>query len=193
MYLRDKLYADFSRPDDFDAPFARLLRALGVDRPLSELAPPALPRRGITAAPAAHAKLDNASQTRLQEFVDVQIIGVAKDRTYNPDPQKSLFNVYLQLSGYPPQEWTAIFDAERRFPRHTMWRRAWIEGNCIAVNCVPEEIKKYHLADLKQDVATSNQKYRQHLQQVEAKRAREQQRQDSQRRSLDDALDNLDI
>ncbi|RYD61350.1 MAG: hypothetical protein EOP84_35835 [Verrucomicrobiaceae bacterium] len=74
-----------------------------------------------------------------------------------------------------------------------MWRRAWIEGNCIAVYCVPEEIKQYHLTDLKLDVATSNQKYRQHLQQVEAKRAREQQRQDSQRKSLDDALDDLDI
>ena len=193
MYLRDKLYADFSRPDDFDTPFARLLRTLGVDRQLSELAPPQ-PLAAPVAKPANRAARAAAPrQSSLQEFVDVQIIGVDKDRTYNPDPQKSLFNVYLQLSAYPPREWVEIFDAERRFPRHTMWRKAWVEGDCVAVYCVPEEIKKYHLRDVRQDLETSNLKYRQHLQQVEARRAREQQRQIDQRKSIDDALDDLDI
>jgi TIR domain len=188
MFLRDKLYADFSKPDDFDAPFARLLRALGVDKPLSELSQPK------SQEPVVRANRRLLSRTgSLQEFVDVQIIGIDKNRTYNPDPQKALFNIYLTLSSYPPQEWVAIFDAERRFPRHTMWRKAWIEGNSAVVYCVPEEIKKYHLRDLKEDVATSNLKYREHLQRIEARKAQELQRQDAQRKSLDDSLDDLDL
>lgn len=188
MFLRDKLYADFSKPDDFDAPFARLLRALGVDKPLSELSQPK------TQEPAARTNHHPQSgSVSLQEFVDVQIVGVDKSRTYNPDPQKALFNIYLTLSSYPPQEWVAIFDAERRFPRHTMWRKAWVEGNSVVVYCVPEEIKKYHLHDLKEDVAISNQKYREHLQRIEARKAQELQRQDAQRKLLDDSLDDLDL
>ena len=38
-----------------------------------------------------------------------------------------------------------------------MWREDWIEGNFIVVDCVPEEIEQYHLRDLKEDVAKTNQ------------------------------------
>ncbi len=188
MFLKDKLYADFSRSDDFDAPFARLLRALGVDLPLSELLP-----NIKTIKPTPPKTQPTPASGSLQEFVDIQIIGVDKDRTYNPDPSKLLFNVYLNLSTYPPQEWVAIFDAERRFPRHTMWRKAWIEGKCAVVYCVPEEIKKYHLNDIKQDVSTSNAKYGEHLQRIELRKAHEAQKQAAQKQALDDALNDLDI
>lgn len=189
MFLRDKLYADFSKPDDFDAPFARLLRALGVDRKLSELSPPPPPSIAVT--PKSTRRATTADS--LQDFVDIQIIGVDKERTYNPDPQKALFNVYLTLSAYPSQEWVAIFDAERRFPRHTMWRKAWIEGNNAVVYCVPEELKQYHLRDLKEDVATSNAKYREHLQRIAMRKAHEAQKQAAQKQALDNALDDLDL
>lgn len=188
MFLRDKLYADFSKPDDFDAPFARLLRALGVDRKLSDISPPPTPSIIATPRPTKRAAADS-----LQDFVDVQIIGVDKERTYNPDPQKALFNIYLTLSAYPSQEWVAIFDAERRFPRHTMWRKAWIEGNNAVVYCVPEELKQYHLRDLKEDVATSNTKYREHLQRIAVRKAHEAQKQAAQNQALDNALDDLDL
>lgn len=187
MFLRDKLYADFSKPDDFDAPFARLLRALGVDRSLAELTPPTQPR------PPARKPSQRVRPADLKEFVDIEIDGVDKDRTYNPDPQKALFNVYFTLSAYPPQEWADIFDAERRFPRHTMWRKAWVEGNCIVVYCVPEEVKKYHLRDIKEDVASSNVKYRDYLHRREIQRAQEANKQVDQKNALNNALDDLDL
>lgn len=188
MFLRDKLYADFSKPDDFDAPFARLLRALGVDRKLSDISLPSTPSIIATPRPTKRVAADS-----LQDFVDIQIVGVDKERTYNPDPQKALFNIYLTLSAYPSQEWVAIFDAERRFPRHTMWRKAWIEGNNAVVYCVPEELKQYHLRDLKEDVATSNTKYREHLQRIAVRKAHEAQKQAAQNQVLDNALDDLDL
>lgn len=187
MFLRDKLYADFSKSDDFDAPFARLLRALGVELPLTELSLHAKPHQ----TPKMSAR--RTSPDNLQDFVDIEIQDVDKDRTYNPDPQKALFNVYFTLSANPPQEWIEIFEAERRFPRHTMWRKAWVEGNCIAVYCVPDEIKKYHLRDIKEDIVSSNVKYRDYLRRLEIQRTHEAQKQTNQKKVLDDALNDLDL
>lgn len=187
MFLRDKLYADFSKPDDFDTPFARLLRALGIDLPLAELSRPAHPHKP-SIQPA-----QRVQSVDLKEFVDIEIEGVDKDRSYNPDPQKALFNVYFTLSAFPSQEWADIFDAERRFPRHTMWRKAWVEGNCIVVYCVPDEVKKYHLRDIKEDVASSNSKYRDYLHRREMQRAHESKKQVEQKNALNNALDGLDL
>jgi hypothetical protein len=188
VFLQDKLYADFSRPDDFDAPFARLLRALSVERPLTELKPP---KQQVH--PATTRSSQRAKPAELQEFVDIEIQGVDKGRTHNPDPSKSLFNVYFTLSAFPPQEWVEIFEAERRFPRHTMWRKAWVEGNSIVVYCVPTEVKQYHLRDIKQDVDSSNLKYREYLRRREAQRAREVERESAEKSALNDALDDLDL
>jgi hypothetical protein len=188
MFLKDKAYADFGKPDDFEAPFAGLLRALSVKRPLIELKPP---EQQIQ--PPAPRSTQRAKPPELQDFVDIAIQEVDKGRTYNPDPSKSLFNVYFTLSAFPPQEWAEIFDAERRFPRHTMWRKAWVEGNCIVVYCVPTEVKQYHLRDIKQDVSSSNSKYRKYLCRREAQRVREAERQAAEKSALDDALDDLDL
>ena len=68
--------------------------------------------------------------------------------------------MHLKLSDDPPADWDLIFDEERKFPRHSMWRHAKVSGAYIVVDCPPEEIAKYHLADLKADVANTNQKYR---------------------------------
>jgi hypothetical protein len=188
-FLRDKLYADFSDPTDFDAPFARLLRALQVDIPLTEIATPPTNVPGATR--------DNQEITSgpldLSGFIDISISGVDKARTYNPDPAKGLFNVYFNLSAYPPSEWVEIFDAERRFPRHTMWRKAWIDGDAVVVYCVPEEVKQYHLKDIKQDVATANAKYREFFQRQEQRIAREVEKEMLQRNNLNSALDDLDL
>jgi hypothetical protein len=67
--------------------------------------------------------------------------------------------MYLTLSAAPPEEWAQIFEERRRFPRHTSWRNAWIEGASIVIDCVPEEIERVHLSDLKEDVAACNKGY----------------------------------
>lgn len=74
-----------------------------------------------------------------------------------------LYNIYLKLSSRPTIDWRNIFKAERSFPRHSMWREAWVEGDYIIIYCVPEELERYHLNDLKQDVSSCNAKYRKYL------------------------------
>lgn len=186
-FLADKLYADFSDPDDFDGPLEKLLHALGVARPTTA------GRERVETGAGKPAGTQTPPRATLEGFDDLRIVGIDKGRAYRPDPEKHLFHIYLELSAHPPQEWVQIFDAERQFPRHTMWRHAWLEGQYIVVHCVPEEIKKYHLRDLKQDVAQSNDKYREHLQRAAAERVRRDTEEKRLLDGLDSALDDLDI
>jgi hypothetical protein len=48
-----------------------------------------------------------------------------------------------------------------------MWQKAWIDGQYIVLDCVPNEIEKYHLNDLKLDVQNTNDKYKEHLREKE--------------------------
>ncbi|MCC5842561.1 MAG: toll/interleukin-1 receptor domain-containing protein [Opitutales bacterium] len=186
-FLADKLYADFTNPDDFDGPFLRVLHALGVSVPTM-----AEPPTTTMATPKASSKAAQQDHDFLG-FDDIAIRGIDKSKLYRPNPDKSLYHVYFELSRNPPREWTEIFDAERQFPRHSMWRHAWVEGRYIVVHCVPEEVKEYHLSDIKQDVETSNAKYRDFLRRVAAQRVREMQKEKQIKHELDKALDGLDI
>jgi hypothetical protein len=125
------------------------------------------------------------------EFKDIEIEKVDKEKTYKPDPNGSLYNVYFQLSAKPTNEWCMAFDAERKFPRHNMWRQAWIEGKYVVVCCVIDEIEKYHLKDIKEDVVKANSKYKAYLSQQADKRMAEKQRQEKEQKEKNKNLDNL--
>lgn len=63
-----------------------------------------------------------------------------------------------------------------------MWREAWVEDDCVVVKCALDEIERYHLRDLKADVATANKGLKQaRIRQLEAdersrKKAEEEQK-----------------
>ena len=105
-----------------------------------------------------------------EPFADIRIPGLDFDATGRSQTAPNLRLVYFPLSAEPPQVWKDLFDAERQAPRHKVWRRAWIQFDAIVVDCIPEELEEYHLPDLKQDVASSNTKFREYLLQ-EAQRA----------------------
>ena len=113
-------------------------------------------------------------------------MGFDEGRTYQPDPSKDLFNIFLTLSSTPPREWQDIFNAERKVARHNWWRRAWIEDRNIVVHCVPEEVEKYHLSDLKEDVSTSNEKYRQYIGEIAQQEAKREQTEKQEKERLQD-------
>lgn len=179
--LRDKLYADFTRPENHEREFAKILRAIG-------LAPAPIE---VPTAPIGEPPIDQARDG--SGFIDLRIVGVDKNRTHNPDESMALYDVYLQLSADPPEHWDDLFGEQRRFPRHSMWRRAWVEDGFIVVHCPLEELQRYHLADLKEDVAETNKKYRALLEQSRRQHTRAQQRADEERRRKGQALDSLDF
>jgi hypothetical protein len=196
LFLRDKLYADFTSPRDFDAPLGQVLHALGVSKPTAYSTEPPSLGHGVSREEARGAvgpgpALGDEPVGALETFDDVQIVEIDKSQTYKPDDEKALYNVYLKLSQHPPAEWVECFAAERQFPRHTMWRRAWIEGNCIVVHCVPDELGQYHLKDLKEDVQNANQRYREYLKKIAQQDARNVQMEREEKRRLDRAFDDL--
>jgi len=88
LFLKDKLYADFRNPNSFSAPFAQLLKALGIEKSLEDI------ERSASIIFEGSDEVQNHIND-LQGFVDVKIIEVDRDRTYNPDPEKRHYNVYF--------------------------------------------------------------------------------------------------
>lgn len=179
-FLEDKLYADFTNPEKFENELSKLLRTLKVsvakEKEVVEKKPIELPQKAPTQL--------TSTERKLTTFEDIKILEIDDSQSYNPDPSKLLYNIYLKLSASPPSEWQQIFEAKRRFPRHTMWRDAWIEGEYIVVHCVPDEIEKYHANDLKDDVKNSNAEYRQYLTEEAQKEAKKSERALSERNQL---------
>jgi hypothetical protein len=93
------------------------------------------------------------------QWTPIRITGLDTSKTAQSPTASGLRLMYLTLSDTPPNEWVELFEAERAFPRHSMWRSARVIGTHIEIDCVPEELEKHHLADLKQDVASANKKF----------------------------------
>jgi len=110
------------------------------------------------------------------EQAEIKIIDLDEEKTARPDSGKDVYDCYLTLSSEAPAEWAKLFEQRRQFPRHTSWRRAYAEGPYIVIRCALEELPR-HLEDLKEDVAITNQQYRQYLakreQEEEERRQRE--------------------
>jgi hypothetical protein len=121
-----------------------------------------------------------SSIQQLAEFDDIGIVTLDEKCSHKPDPDKTLYQVYLVLSASPPSEWQHLFDEVRQFPRHIQWRQAWIEGQYLLIRCPLEELETHHLQDLKADLQTTNTRYRQLLlERAQAQARRQQQERDT--------------
>jgi len=183
--LSDKLYADFKNPDDFEASYSQLLRAIGINRP----------GRPIQEEKNYLPKTESrplAAFERPKE-PEIKIIGILKERTRQDHEHSGLQDYYFQLSKRPSRDWSHFFDASRQFPRHSMWRRAWVEDDCVVIKCAADELQRYHLRDLKQDVAKANESLAQAIEQYNAKEKFEAERKEAERIKRDSLLDDLDF
>lgn len=127
------------------------------------------------------------------EFNDIKIVGLDTQFTSESARGSAMRNMHLRLSASAPQEWIEIFEGERAFPRHSMWREAHVSGNHIVVDCVPGEIEQYHLRDLKTDVANTNQKYRDYLSRVAQVDEHQRQATADEQQRLTELRDRLDF
>ncbi len=184
-FLKDKIYANFTRQDLFETSFSKLLRTLGIEKSTRKTIP-------VEPEIAVHPRVEELTMDPAK-FKDIKIIGIDSSRTYKPDPNTGLYNIYFELSDYPPSEWVQIFDAERRFPRHSMWREAWVEGKYIVVYCPPDEVKRFHLNDIKYDTVTCNVKYKGFLEDEAAQKMHEIQKEKEEKAKVDSAFKDLNF
>lgn len=180
--LGDKLYADFTDPQNFEAEYQKLLRAIGLvsSRPKKTASPVDL-----------QAQVDRKPSVPETQYPNIKIVGIVNERTRQDRQYSGLQDYFFQLSSQPPTDWVHFFKESRRFPRHTMWRDAWIEGDCVVVKCALDELERYHVEDLKKDVETANQNYLQSKKQERQSREYMLQQEEKKRRERDSVLNNI--
>jgi len=101
-------------------------------------------------------------------FEEIKIIGCSKGNTrlLVPDNYQWIASFYFTLSPSPNEEWIQTFAQVRAehnrqalSPGHPVTR---VDARGIVISCRPDELQS-HYDDLKADVATTNQKYRELL------------------------------
>ncbi len=124
-------------------------------------------------------------------FEDIRITGLDTNKTHDLPSQDGTYRLYLTLSGVPPATWRDIFDRERRTARSSIWRDATIDGMFIIITCTPEELEKYHLEFLKEDVKNTNEKFRLSIAEQEELSARFRQSEEARKKRLEEVRDRL--
>lgn len=203
-FLRDKVYADFRKPEKFDDSFRKLLKALHIQETkevlVFESKSVEVPQQlEVESQKIKYEDLKvtgpktklTPSERHLAEFEDISITGLDASRSYNPNPSYALFNMYLKLSAGTSSEWSTIFEHIWNSFWYSMKRKAWVQGNYIVIYCVPEEIEKHHREYLLKAVEETNSKYREYLMQ-QAKKEREKiEEEERERNRLKDLEDEL--
>lgn len=183
--LSDKLYADFKNPENFESSYEKLLKAIGIRK--TEKAPPDKVKA------AQNVRSSPVLPNEVPQHPKIKIIGILKERTRQDSQYSGLQDYFFQLSKTPSRDWAYFFEESRRFPRHSMWREAWVEGDCVVVKCALDELQRYHLKDLKQDVENANSNLAKAIEQHNAKERAEAERREAERIKRDQALDDLDF
>ncbi|PHA25582.1 hypothetical protein COI69_29085 [Bacillus cereus] len=198
FFLSDKLYADFTKDDMFERSFDLLLDAVGATKKCTakdiiaenEGNKQKVNNNGVDRKKELEVNVESES---LEIFENIRVIDVDKGKTYNPDKEKTLYNVYFNLSDFPSREWVEIFEVERRFPRHSMWRKAWVEEDYIVIHCALDEVKDFHHRDILQDVGNTNARYRSYLKQQAIKKHQAERERNNEALMIDNALEGLDF
>jgi hypothetical protein len=124
-------------------------------------------------------------------FQDIRITGLDTHKSHEVPSQDGTHRLYLTLSNVPPATWRDIFHRERSHPRSSLWRDATIDGMFLVMTCTPEELEKYHLELLKDDVKKTNEQYKLSIVEQEEQSARFRQSEEERKKRLEDVSSRL--
>lgn len=125
------------------------------------------------------------------QFEDIRIVGLNEQASYKPDPAKALYDVVLDLSTSPPPEWAEYFNQRWQQKFYMMKRRARVSGDHLVIHCVPDELERDHLPQLREVIDETNAAYREHSAAQERRRRSEEQREEQERGQLRQLKDRL--
>lgn len=118
------------------------------------------------------------------EFEDIRITGVDTGASGGGDGSSALVDVVLTLSKSTPADWASYFNARWEQHIYMMKRRVMVSGSRLTIHCVPDELERNHLPELKKIANETNQRYREHLAQRERDAQREQERAEARKAEL---------
>ncbi|MGE3062976.1 MAG: hypothetical protein AB7T10_05015 [bacterium] len=88
--------------------------------------------------------------------MNIELKSIDKIKTFNPDKNYALYNVYIELTETPDQIWMEIFKIIWSQIWYSMKRKAWIENNYLIIHSPLDEIEKYHIQFLKKAIELTN-------------------------------------
>jgi len=92
----------------------------------------------------------------MEDFEDIRIIDLDVDKTKPSKKASEMRWLYLKLSSLPANTWNEFFNQSRQQKADTNQREAWVEGDYIIIDCVPNELETHHLKELKENVLFAN-------------------------------------
>jgi hypothetical protein len=119
------------------------------------------------------------------EFEDIRITGVNTDLSGGGDSNSALVDVVLTLSQSAPSDWATYFNGRWEHHIYMMKRRASVSGGRLTIHCVPDELEKDHLPELKKIMDETNQRFKEYLVQKERDAKRERERTEAQKAELE--------
>jgi hypothetical protein len=137
----------------------------------------------------------HASTSPTEAAPDIRIVRLNSDKTRKTPRSDTVYQVYFELSGTPPQAWGSIFEGEWKILNPTqphLWQAASIDGGFLLMHCPLREIAA-HLPLLKRAVSAANKIYGEHLQQEAAEQEREEDVWKQERKAVDDVAGSLDF
>jgi hypothetical protein len=124
---------------------------------------------GIREAAIALLKMKIHDEVNIDNVEDIKIISLDVDKTRPSSRGSEMRHLYLKLSSTPTQTWMDFFEQSKHLTIEGTERETWFEGNYIVVDCVPDELEKHHLNNLKKHIQFANENYRKFIEESSKK------------------------
>ena len=92
------------------------------------------------------------------------------DTASGPSGEGALVRLVLKLSQSAPEPWSTYFNQAWQQHIYMMKRRARVYGDSLEIVCMPEELEKDHVPELKKVIAETNEAYKKYAAQRERAR-----------------------
>ncbi len=102
--------------------------------------------------------LESKENPRVESTIEIRIRGINTDKTRRMIGSETVYQVYFELSGTPPQGWSMLFEQEWKaliVGQPLALQEATVERAFLMMQCPLDEVAG-HLPVLKQAVAATN-------------------------------------
>jgi hypothetical protein len=93
------------------------------------------------------------------DFIHIKMTGLDDSASCSVERGSAIFRMVINLSAPAPAEWAQYFNHAWKNHFYMMKRRAEASGSVLNVECVPDELEKDHVPELKKVIDETNRAY----------------------------------